>query len=737
MALFAQFLKQYDASDRAQFVEQYFDSATEMVASDDDFDSAIGTSSITSATADDPSVTITPYDNSDVTGWMMTYTRFTGCDGKTPVFTLDFTNYRGAIALPASPWQMVWRYVDDSDPGTGRPRAWNTFDNNSGDPTHVFSNSTAFSQDAVEVAVKPRWRYLDTQQSIAYAALSSYASELPSAVAFGGADNVFNTVTLTSGANNSAAPTTLNQYGIKLDDTSSQPAGSFDKLNVIILLAQHSSEDQGHFAAWETVLLYLNGVGTVADWFRQHCRLYVYDPNPAGRYYGAERWTQEQAGDEDPNRAWDDTGSEQINAVVAAITADVPRTDILWDFHGDYRLHGNGFSEELGIFQTYTIEGTWRTRVNTLLSPVSVRDLGAIATGSAQRYGNDTLSAQLSQTLEYPIALDNYPAAENAYKSVSTAYVEAVKEMVAAAELTLTSTSTTITASGAVQGQVVGNVTLTQGYELAVSGLIQGQGTGAATLTQAHELTPNSVEQGHAVGQTAITQGHEIAPASVEQVQAIGVTELTQAHLIVPASLGQAQAIAMTTLIQAHVLGPEAVSHVQSLSSPSLTAAGDLVINSLSQATGLGAVELVQANILTVDALEQGHALASVNVSQAGELLAAGLAQTQGLAASTLIQAHQVAVSNLAQAQTVEQVSLALADLLDIDDLFQGQTADQATLTQAHILSVSDLTQAQLLQAVNFGGLVVGSLKGEIRIYALIDGALTIEPALKGNITIH
>jgi hypothetical protein len=553
--------------------------------------------------------------------------------------------------------------------------------------------------------------------------LADYSS-VASPVSSANASGVYNTTPAEVDENSRAIGQNA-QYGIKLAFGGSTTDGN-PKRKLVVTSGIHAAGEQTCWPAFEAMVRWiLDDASSEAVAFRSNWDCYLYwNITPNGIKGGHRRHNFRSS--VDPNRDFVNANLAEISALKSAIVADTGGAiDAFWDWHS-YRSETNPFivyfEHDDAVRSEFITQGT------TVFGGAPSIYPGIGPSGSAG-WAQGNLGAKLAVTAEVP---QSGSSAVTFFRTIGQNWAKTLQAVDAEGVF-----ATTITASGAVQGQVVGNVTLTQGYEIAVSGLSQGQGTGSAVLTQAHEITPSPIGQVHAVGQSAITQGHEIAPASVEQVQAIGVTQLTQAHLIVPASLGQAQAIAMTALIQAHVLGPEAVSHVQSLSSPSLTAAGDLVINALSQATGLGAVELVQANILTVDALEQGHALASVNVSQAGELLAAGLAQTQGLAASTLIQAHQVAVSNLAQAQTVEQVSLVLADLLDIDDLFQGQTADQATLTQAHILSAEDLTQTQLLQAVNFGGLVVGSLKGEIRIYALIDGALTIEPALKGNITIH
>lgn len=444
MAGIAQLVTQYSGSN-AQFNPDYL--VTEGLL--DDFDSAIGVvDAVASAGTLAPTITLLDDEQSDLDanldGWLMVYTRITGVFGKTPSFSLDFTDFRDGIETPASPWGMVWRYRDDTDPSTLRPRGWTEFDNNSGSPSHTFSNSTAFSQNDIEVAVKPRWRYVDTQRAFAYAAASGYYSQLPSC----NASNVFNTVTLTSGAQNSATPTTINQYALLLDDTSVSPAGGLDKLNLMMLLSSHSSEDQGNHAAWEMIKLYIDGVGTEADWFRQHIRLYLYEINPTGRYYGKERWTEEQGGNEDPNRSWENNNSEQVNALRVAIAADDFRADVQFDWHGGYSLNGNGRAQTYGCYGGTTESNNFISRMDSALSTGTFASMGGpLVAGTSDYYALNTLGAQLAVSVELPIAAPGYPSMTTMYGHFAIAGVDALKAMVDNSELTLSGGGTTVSAA--------------------------------------------------------------------------------------------------------------------------------------------------------------------------------------------------------------------------------------------------------------------------------------------------
>ena len=446
MANLAQFISQYDASDRAQFVSQYFDTAITTTIQADDFDSAIGSATIVDAATSTPDITLVPYDGGEIGGWLTIYVRVNGVDGKTPAFDIDLSDH-ASVNAPTRDWGMLWRYVDDvTVPADGRPRAWNFFDNNAGDSAHTFSNNSAFTSDVIEIAMKPRWRYLDTQRVIDYIEGSGLAVELPSSIAASGLPKHAHAQFTHSGTTRNTAPKiAINMYGIGVDDTSVSPTGGDDKLNLVLMTGLHSSEDQGNDACWETVQFYINGTGTVADWFRQYCRLFVYDGNPEGRYYGQERFTDETGGDEDANRAWDDTGSEQVESVKSALTADVSRVDVTFDYHGAFQLNFNGLNAEYGTYAHQTLDSTWLTRARALISPYSIFDMGDNVVGSYQEYGNDILLAQLSLTLEFAVASPGFPDLEATYEPVAEAYIGALQAMVAAEELTLTFTGTNLT----------------------------------------------------------------------------------------------------------------------------------------------------------------------------------------------------------------------------------------------------------------------------------------------------
>ncbi len=656
-------------SGAASLVQPWVDTSTPMVASADDFDSAIGTATVTNASTATPDVSLPPKDTYDISGWLRHYTRYTGCNGKTPEFTLNISDLNGSMPTTAKP---VWRVVDDTDPNDIRPPDWTEFDNLSGTTTLVFSNNTAFTDDEIEVALFPRWRYLDTQHAIAYAAASSYGSELQSAVDFGGPANVYAQTTVTSQDDNSAPPTTLNQYCVLLDDTSVSPAGGEDKLNILVTLSQHSSEDQGNYAGWELLKQYIDG-GTDYDWLRQHCRFYVYDINPAGRYYGAERRTQEDSpgGDVDANRAWGENTSTQVDAAIAAIDTDMARVDVVMDYHGRSSYDG-ALSEEFGIYRSGSTTNAFVQRLRAAMPARSIDDVVSTIGGSMLDYGQNTLLAQVTLTPEFPYALNIHPGMEAGYGPIAHGFADAFEAMVDNSELTLASTSTTITGSGAVQSQTIDQATLTQGFSLSPASLAHSHVIDQAALTQAHNLTPAEATHAQTADTAALTQAGTANPDDTTHAQTADTAALTQASVATPEPATQAQPVDEPGLTQAHSLAPAEAAHAQTLDQ----------------------VDLTQAYALVAAALEHTMALGNPVLLQAHSLAPAGATHDQTVDASALIQAHTLTLQAVAQAHRLDAATLIAAGTISTQRVEQGQTVDLGALTQQHQLAVDSLSAA-------------------------------------------
>jgi hypothetical protein len=178
----------------------------------------------------------------------------------------------------------------------------------------------------------------------------------------------------------------------------------------IFVMGQHASEHQGNYACAE----WLDWLTTVNASSSEEARrqrelerfdTYVFNANPLGRRYGKERWTEEQAGDEDPNRAWDDSGSAQINALRAAILAITGGSAALFmDFHGAQSIETATWPQAFMLYRYLvgTHLSEFRARMDAKLGTVTVAS--SMATDEfAQGWAVQTLGATVSETLEYAL----------------------------------------------------------------------------------------------------------------------------------------------------------------------------------------------------------------------------------------------------------------------------------------------------------------------------------------------
>ena len=630
------------------------------VAYDDDFDSAIGTASVTSgATTLTPVLTMTPDDQAAVPGWLMTYCRFSGVLGKTPTFELSFVDWRIANSIPADPdWGMVWRYVDDTDPGTGRMRTWNEFTNNdTAYNPHGFSNSSAFTGDVIEVASKPRWRYKDTQAAIAYVAghSSGYAYELPSSVAATGeATHVHHSETLIGTSRNTAPIVALNQYCIGLEDTSVSPDGGLEKLNIAIFTGMHSSEDQGNLLAWSLVYMFLEDVSTQATWFRKHCKLSVYDVNPAGRYYGQERITEEEY-DRDPNRVWDLTISTQIEAVKSALALDASTWDILFDCHGGYNLNGSGSAARFGMFtnSSYPVKAAYFSRMNTL---VGMLNFGPLDSGSAENYFDTILSAQLSTTMENPYAAVGYPDQDTMYNGHATDMITVLSDMLAADELVL---GGGLFADDLESGSEVGTPSIGQVHALLAGDLESGSEVGTPAIGQTHVLLAGDLESGSEVGTPAIGQVHTLLANGLDAASEVGSPALgaagslfaddveAAAEISTPA-IGQVHALLADDIDAATEVGTPAAGIISVLSASDLESASEVSTPAIGSPSGMYADDLEAASEVGTPAIGQLHVLTAVDLESAAEVGTPGVQGRRDLLADDIASASEVSTPALA-----------------------------------------------------------------------------------------
>jgi hypothetical protein len=295
--------------------------------------------------------------------------------------------------------------------------------------------------------------------------------------------------------------------------------------------------------------------------------------------------------------------------------------------------------------------------------------------------------------------------------------------------------STSIAANDLTQGQTIDNVTLTQANVLAVNSMAHGQTIDPVTLTQQSSITLQDLTQGQTIDNAALTQASIVSVDSLGQGQTIDNATLTQAGAIALNSIEQSQTIDQITLTQAHVLVAADMTQAQAIDEITLLASGTLSIDGVSQSQTIDNSTLTQANVLAVNSLSQAQTIDEALLTIAGVISIDGVTQAQVLDALELIQANVLAPNGVTQSQSVDNATVSAAGFtLNPDDITQSQAIDGTTLTQYHVLAVDGLTQAQAIDIALFGGLVIGSLNGQVVVYAAMGGNVYVIPDLSGTI---
>jgi hypothetical protein len=294
---------------------------------------------------------------------------------------------------------------------------------------------------------------------------------------------------------------------------------------------------------------------------------------------------------------------------------------------------------------------------------------------------------------------------------------------------------TSVTANDITQSQTIDNVTLTQANVLAVNSMAHGQAIDPASIDAEASITLQDLTQGQTIDNAALTQANIVSVDSLGQGQTIENATLTQAGAIAVNSIEQSQTIDQITLTQAHVLVAADMTQAQAIDEITLLASGTLSLDAVSQSQTIENATLTQANVLAVNSLSQGQTIDEALLTIAGVISIDGVTQAQVLDALELIQANVLAPNGITQSQSVDNATVSAAGFtLNPDDITQSQAIDGTTLTQYHVLAVDGLTQAQAIDIALFGGLVIGSLNGQVVVYAAMGGNVYVIPDLSGTI---
>lgn len=276
------------------------------------------------------------------------------------------------------------------------------------------------------------------------------------------------------------------------------------------------------------------------------------------------------------------------------------------------------------------------------------------------------------------------------------------------------------------------------GATIAGDSLTHAHSLSSPSLTQSNVLAVQGVAQSHSLGAPALTQHNVLAVNAIAQAHALGNVTLTQAHILTVQGIGQAHSLGAPSLTQHNALTPAPLTQAQTLGNVTLTIAGSIAAANIAQGHSIGTPALTQHHVLTVAALMQAQSLGQPALAQAGTLAVDGMTQAQVLDALALVQHHALAVQALLQGHALGNVTLTASDALAIDGLTHAQILGSPSLTQHNVLAVQNMTHAQILQAVTLGGLVIGSLRGTLVAYSLLDGEVVCRALLSGSLeTVH
>lgn len=368
------------------------------------------------------------YDGSGFGGWVNTNCRVSGgVDGATYNVVLDATGKQTAGApagnnnTTGSPWTPIVRFKI-----AGVWGAWSKLSSYS-ITTNVASGSFVWATGATEarIAYKPvvTVAELDAFRTEIYT--SPHAIEPPSSVAASSLpEGVHARLTHGTGPN-TVASGTVDLWCARIG------TGPFVGM---VVFAEHAQEDVGDLSCMQFIRWML-GASTEAADFRSRFSVYVYVHNLSGRKCGRTRYNQDATGsDEDPNREWDSSASDQTNAVKAAIELDFPVASVdlafLLAYHGQQDANVNTAAYDIYTTTGFDADQEFHSRIATAIgSQVHQQDSSPPTTGTSKWFGHTTRSAPLSLTLEHADAATGYPDAATMHDAFAAATGEILLEL--------------------------------------------------------------------------------------------------------------------------------------------------------------------------------------------------------------------------------------------------------------------------------------------------------------------
>lgn len=457
------------------------------------------------------------YDGSGFGGWVNTNCRVSGgVDGATYNVVLDATGKQTAGTPPGnnnttgSPWTPIVRFKV-----AGVWGAWSKLSSYSyNSTTKVITGSFTWATGATEarIAYKPvvTVAELDAFREEIYT--SPHAIEPPSSVAASSLpEGVHARITHGTGPNTVASGTV---------DLWCARVGTGPFVGTVVF-AEHAQEDVGDLSTMQFVRWMLGASSEAAD-FRSRFSVYVYVHNLSGRKCGRTRYNQDATGsDEDPNREWDSSASDQTTAVKAAIELDFPVASVdlsfMLAYHGQQDANVNTAAYDIYTTTEFTADQEFHSRIATAIgSQVHQQDTSPPTTGTSKWFGHVTRSAPLSLTLEHADAATGYPDAATMHDAFAAATGEILIELASEGYLgAIPVTPAEMASTSVMESPSISVLTSAQPGEMISLSAMEAPSIGAGGSAMPSRMVSVSVMEAPALSAYGSVQSAEMASANV------------------------------------------------------------------------------------------------------------------------------------------------------------------------------------------------------------------------------
>ena len=272
---------------------------------------------------------------------------------------------------------------------------------------------------------------------------------------------------------------------------------------------------------------------------------------------------------------------------------------------------------------------------------------------------------------------------------------------------------------------------------LVVQDLAVATSLTSPTLTQHNVLAVDNLSVATSLTEPSLSQHNVLAVDDMAAATSLTEPSLVQNFALLADDMAVATSLTEPNLTQHQILSVNDLAVAFSLTGPGLTQHNIIAVDDLNVGTTLSNVTLSVAGVLAVQDLSVGTTITSPALTQHNVLVVDNMAVSSSLSEPALTQHNALAVDNLAVGTVITQSTLNTAISLLVDNLAVGTVLSVPLLDQHNVLIVDDIDVQTLLSNVSLSGAAIGCLSGKVVIAQLLDGKISIQPVLGGNITIH